>query len=497
MNVGFTIPENTTVYYTTDGSIPTTQSNVYAGQVFELNFTTVLRARAFSDIGYEPSTVTTGTYFINTYHTLPILSLVTDPKELWNEKDGMLVAGPNVDKSVFPFKNTVYREYGKLEREGHVEMYMQDGQMILDQGMEFGLQGQYSLDMPQKTFKLRARSIYGSKYFNAKLFDDRDFTQYRSFVLRNSGNDCVWTRLLDGLQSRLLDGYGSQILHQAWNPVVVYLNGQYWGHYNMRERVDRFFVAQHEGLSLADADKITILEASGKLASGKDSERRAYRSMIDKIKKSDPAHKKADLQYILDNVDVENYLEYMALLTFVGDSDPGNIRFYRIEGKGNKWKWIWYDKDYGLYSSTFDSPKSYTKAKGMGQQKIDNTIFLKLLEVPEYRDMFLSKLGSVFRTFTTEYMLSVLEPMVELLEPEMNWHFNRWGEEYDKAIIAELPTTADGAYRYWTQRLERLRNTLKKRPNLLWGYIRDGFGLSNAEMVKYFGERPAMPADVL
>lgn len=497
--ISLTMPENCTVYYTTDGSIPTRQSSVYNGEIFEFNFTTVLRARAYSDTGLEPSTVTTGTYFINTFHTLPVISLVTDPYELWNEDTGMLTVGPNVDKSKgIPFANTIYRQFGKLEREGHVEMYLQDGTQLLDQGMEFGLQGQYSLDMPQKTFKLRARSIYGSKYFNAKLFEDREYTEYRSFVLRNSGNDCVWTRLLDGFQSRLLDAYDTTVLHQAWNPVVVYLNGQYWGHYNMRERVDRFFVAQHEGLSLADADRVTILEASGKLASGSNDVRKEYAAMIKKIKASDPAHKEADLQYILDNVDVDNYLEYMALLMFVGDSDPGNIRFYRIaDDPDSKWRWIWYDKDYGLYDSTFNSPKSYTKAKGMGKQNIDNTIFLKLLEVPEYKDKFLTKLGDIFRTFTTEYMISILEPMVAQIEPEMNWHFNRWGEENDRAIIKELPITADGALRYWNQRVERLRNTLKKRPNKLWGYIQEGFGLSNAEMVHYFGERPALPDDVV
>ncbi len=498
--VSLSMPEGCSVYFTTDGSTPTRDSALYQGQVLELNFTTVIRARAFSDTGLEPSTVTTGTYFINAYHALPVVSLVCDPDELWNETDGILTAGPNVDKSKIPFRNTIYRalkDSGAGTREGHVEYYLLDGTQVLNQGMEFGLQGQYSLDMPQKTFKVRARSQYGSKYFNAKLFDDREYEQYRCFVLRNSGNDCVWTRLLDGFQSRLLDAYGTQIMHQAWNPVVVYLNGVYWGHYNMRERVDRYFVAQHEGLPLEDADKITILEADGKLASGSDSVRRQYANMIKRMKASDPANNEEDLQYILDNVDVDNYLEYMALLTFMGDSDPGNIRFYLVEGEGNKWRWIWYDKDYGMFNSGFNSPWSYTKASGMGDKNIDNTIFLKLLEVPEYKDMFLTKLGNMFKFFTTEYMTSILEPMVAQIQPEMNMHFNRWGEENDKAIISEVPTTSDGAYRYWEKRVERLRNTLKKRPNLLWGFIRDGYNLTNAEMLHYFGERPAMPDDVV
>ncbi|MBR4081387.1 MAG: lamin tail domain-containing protein, partial [Clostridia bacterium] len=120
---GFSIPAGTTVYYTTDGSEPTEQSTLYQGETIELNFTTVLRARAFAFNGDQPSDITTGTYFINAYHSLPIVSLTLDPDDLWNEEYGIYAAGPNVDKSVFPFKNTVYRKVKESDlpdKVGHV-----------------------------------------------------------------------------------------------------------------------------------------------------------------------------------------------------------------------------------------------------------------------------------------------------------------------------------------------------------------------------------------
>lgn len=498
---GFNVPEGTTVYYTTDGSNPTQASTPYNGEQIELNsISNVLRARAFSNEGLRPSEIITGSYFINAYHSLPIVSLVADPDVLWNAETGMLTVGDNVIKTdadgnpKIPFKNTIYREVKENldPSAGHVEYYLLDGTKMLSQGMEFSLQGQYSLDMPQKTFKLRAKSLYGEKTFSAALFDDRPYTEYKSFVLRNSGNDCAWTRLLDGFQSRMLDAYGSQVIHQAWNPVVVYLNGVYWGHYNMRERVDRFFVAQHEGLSLEEADNMVIIEGSGAYKYGDNS---GYRSMIKKIKASDPANNEEDLQYILDNVDVDNYFEYIALEMFVGNSDIGNLRAYRIDGEGNKWKWIFYDADYGMFSSGFNSPKSYTKAKGMGDQNIDNTILLKLLEVPEYKDKFLTKLGDIYQFFTTEKLLEILEPLVDQIEPEMQMHFARWAEEHDKMVISEWPTTPDGAYRYWEQRVNRLRNTIYGRPTKLWGFIKEAFNLSEEQMVSYFGAKPEFPAE--
>lgn len=282
--------------------------------------------------------------------------------------------------------------------------------------MEFGLQGQNSLDIPQKTFKVRAKSLYGAKTFQAALFDDRPFTEYKSFVLRISGNDALWTRLLGRLpvpdDGRLwLPGYSPGLESRGGVPERTY-----WGHYNMRERVDRFFVAQHEGLSLDEADQMTILEANSTEVYGSNDE---YLEMRNKIKESDPANNPEDLQYILDNVDVDNYFEYLAFEMFFGNSDPGNIRFYKLNQEGAKWKWIFYDADYGMFKSTFNSPRSYTKESGMGDKNINNVIFLKLLSVPEYKDKFLLKLADIYKTFTTEYMLSILEPMVAQLEPEM------------------------------------------------------------------------------
>ena len=501
VRTGFTVPQGTTVYYTLDGSIPTQASTPYNGEILELNATaTVIRARAFSDSGLQPSQIITGSYFVNAYHNLPIVSVVADPEALWHPETGMLTVGDNVIKTddegkpKIPFKNTVYRHVKENlpDKEGHVEYYLLDGTRMLSQGMAFSLQGQYSLDMPQKTFKLRAKSLYGEKTFQAKLFEDRPFTEYKSFVLRNSGNDCAWTRLLDGFQSRMLEDYGSQVIHQAWNPVVVYLNGVYWGHYNMRERVDRFFVAQHEGLSLEEADNMIIIEASGAYKYGDNS---VYKNMIKKIKASDPAKNEDDLQYILDNVDVDNYFEYIALEMFVGNSDIGNLRAYRIDGEGNKWKWIFYDVDYGMFQSGFNSPKSYTKKNGMGDKYIDNTILLKLLTVPEYKDKFLTKLGDIFQYFTSSKMLEILEPMVDQIEPEMQLHFARWAEEHDKMVIAEWPTTPDGAYRYWEQRVNRLRNTIYGRPTKLWGFVKEAFSLSDEQMIRYLGPKPEFPSE--
>ena len=502
LQITIEVPEHTVVYYTTDGSIPTENDTRYTvGEVLEFSRATPLRARAFDLSGMlQPSTVITQTYFPNVYHAFPIVSIVTDPDELWNPESGMLTVGENVDKTIFPFKHTVYRMVKKDmdASPGYVEIYLKDGTQLINQGMEFKLQGDYSLDMPQKSFKVKAKAQYGAKYFSAKLFEDRPFTAYKSFVLRTSGNDCAWTRLIDGFQDYLIDNFNevtstpSTIIYQAWRPVVVYLNGSYWGHYNLRERVDRYFVAQHEGLSLEEADAMDILAASGSVAYGSNKE---YQSFISTVKTLSPGENDKDLQYILDRIDVDNYFDYMAFEMFFGNSDPGNIKFYKLDGEGNKWKWIIYDLDYGLFNSGFNSPYSYLKEKGAGDQHIDNTLIRKLLENEQMQDKFLTRLGEVFQLFTTDYMLEKLDIMVAILEPEMALHFARWAEENDKAITFDNPTTPEGALRYWNQRLDRLRNVLRKRPTYFYEMVQKQFQLSNEQMLPYFGEKPPLPED--
>ncbi len=496
------VPANTSVYYTTDGSTPTTNATPYSpGEVLSFNRVTPLRARAFDPTGLlQPSQVITQTYLVNVYHQLPVVSIVTEPDNLWNPETGMLTIGNNVIKEKIPFKNTIYRQVKESEpaSPGNVELYLEDGTQLLDQGMEFKLQGDFSLDMPQKSFKLKAKSKYGEKVFAATLFEDRPFTEYKRFVLRSSGNDTAWTRLIDGFQDHLIDRFNASsdtpttLIYQAWRPVAVYLNGAYWGHYNMRERVDRYFVAQHEGLSLEEADGMDILQSSGSVVFGSNKE---YRAMISKVKTLSPGKNAEDLQYILDHIDVDNYFDYFAFEMFFGNSDAGNIRFYKLDAEGSKWKWIIYDLDYGLFNSGFNSPYSYLKEKGAGDKRIDNTLIRKLLENDEMRDKFLTRLGEIYQLFTTDFMLQELDVMVARIEPEMTLHFARWAEETDKAITFDNPVTPEGAIRYWNQRLDRLRNVLKKRPTYFYEMIQEQFGLSNSQMIPYFGDKPPLPDD--
>ncbi|HSK67877.1 MAG TPA: CotH kinase family protein, partial [Candidatus Limnocylindria bacterium] len=498
ITVSIEVPEGTEVRYTLDGSIPTIGNGTPYTEPLPIRDTTVLRARAFTG-GLQPSSPVTATYVLKTYFSLPVVSLTTDPKELWDPATGMLALGEGVDilqyKSI-PFRRPepTYRVHGKEQRPGYAEMFdSATGKTVFSQGVTFGLIGQYSLDMPQKSFKVTARAKYGSKYFEAPLFEDRPFDLYKSFVLRVSGNDAVWTRMADGVQSRLVDQLDTTVIHQAWKPVIVYLNGKYWGHYNLRERVSRHFVAQHENIPMEQADAMTILEANGRSYWGSNAE---YNELIKKAKTLSPGRSPADLQYLTDRIDVDNYFDYMILEAFFANTDTGNIRYYKLPG--GKWKWILFDLDYGLFNSGANGIRNVLNPKGTGvNNAIDNTLIRKLLENDQMKDKFLRRFGEIFRQLTTDVMLRQIEECYAILQPEMMMHFERWASFNLKSISSDQPQTMDGSMRYWNERVDRMRNVVKKRPALCWDQVKEWFSLSDTQMRAYFGPRPAIPPDAI
>ena len=511
ISVKITVPQGTTVRYTLDGSIPTIDNGFlyYDGceDLTDFSSTKVVRARAF-EAGKQPSDTVTASYIMNTYHAMDVVSLVCEPHELWDQLTGLLSDAPDpryykpdqelvVNKEKLPFETPVYRNWGKVDRPGYVELFHKDsGEAYISQGIKMDLMGDYSLDMPQKSFKIRAQAAYGEKYFNYPLFEDRPYEFYKGFTLRNSGNDNVWTRVADATQTSLVDKYLNQdvLLTLTWRPVAVYLNGQYWGHYNLRERKDRFSIAQFEGIDLEDKETLenmTILRAGWGEVQGSNEE---YRAMLKEIEQLSPNTSESDLQYLYDHIDIENYIEWYAIKMFFGDSDPGNIMFYKLPQEGSKWKCLLFDMDYGMFSSSFNSPRSYLKTSGMGQQNINNTIFRKMIESDVIRDQFLTRLGVIFQTLTTEVMQQELETSAALVEPELQRHYARWAQYKEPTINIDSPTSAEGYMRYWRVRVDRMKNeTMTYRPYRLWGFVQDQFGLNDSQMEYYFGPRPANP----
>ena len=418
--------------------------------------------------------------------SLDRIDLYVEEDLLWNKETGILTEGDNVDKSKgIPFQNTVYRQVARAggSAEGKLEYRNGQGSLLFtdDISLQLDPEDMYAMDMPQKSLLVKA--LDGA--FDYPLFDDRTAAAYPTILLRNGGSDSMWTRVLDEMQHRLIDRHtDAHLLTQAWKPVNVYLNGEYWGIYNMRENVDAYTVCRYEQIPDQQADDVAILYISGGPVQTSGEMKNAFTSMRSRIKNSDPSRNPDDLAYLEQEIDIDSFLDWLTVEMYFGNSDIGNGMVYRVPG--GKWKCLIQDLDYGLFNSSFNSVESFLKEKGMGEVAIDNSIFLKILEVDKYRELFFTKLGSLFHSLTTDVMLAELDECVAWIEPSMQAHFDRWAPLYDKAIIAEAPNTPEGAWKYWESRISRLQNTMRKRPTLLYNYIQEFFQMTDEEMAVYF-----------
>lgn len=500
-SVTITVPANSIVRYTTDGSDPTEASTQYTGPI-EVRQNTVLRARTFRD-GVEPSQIVSQTYLISVYHTMPVICLTTDPDNLWNEENGMFAEGPNYDRTkTRPWKDAAY--WAKAWFTGWAEYFDENGVQQISQGMRFRIMGNFSLDMPQKSLYVKADGQFGVSSFDYAFFEDRSYTSYSSFVLRNGGQDGLYTRVLDGLQARIVDQSDSTVANQAWKPVIVYINGEYWGHYNLRERAGVDMVAQYEGWD--NPDEIDMLESNGLSSSqviqGTNSD---YSDLYYRVKDGDLNSDPDLLAEVEANFDIDNMFDYFIFESFFGNTDPANVRYYRNTKSGDgKWRYLLYDMDWGLFTSSYTEKgveyarggiTYYMNADGVGNDRIRvNTFLRKLVQVPEYREKFLARYAELFNTvLTTENMVSLFLEMTTQIKPEMQMHMERWAAEMPSEISFDQPKNAAGAYNYWVTRCERAIRVMNRRPHFIWLDIQSYFGLSDEEMTALFGACPEIP----
>jgi len=494
VTVELSAPQNAVIRYSTDGSVPTTSSPVYDGPL-TFSETTVLRTRAWRD-GEYPSTTETQTYFVGVSHTMNVMSVVLDPADLWSEESGLYILGPRAYKdSPYGAINQGANFWMTWEKSANIEYYGTDGSTILSQGCGLKLHGQYSRSEPQKAFKIIAREEYDEKdFFYAPLFSERDYTQYQSFVLRSSGSDGDKTRMRDSILTSLAEN--TDVMYQATELVIVYLNGQYWGHYNLRERINQYSVAQWEGWD--DPQNIDLVKANGNILHGSDD---SYQTMLAWVKKNGVKTEEA-YNRICEVIDIDNFIDYICLQMFTGNTDTLNVKRYRnaVSGDG-RWRWIFFDLDWAFYTDT-NSPTRWMNPAGMGNSmRTNNTLYVELMKYPEFRAKFLSRLGELMATdFTTQAIVGKVNERVNLLMPEMDMHMTQWQGIVDGWLadgVDALPTGVLQKYNFdmakWKSELNSFIKYAEERPTKMLQYMQDSskdysMAVTKEELNLYFSD---------
>ena len=483
-NVALSAEPGATIYYTLDSSTPdpaavggivyTPDPEVSVNGRYEtfvytdpipVTQTTVIRAIAVKD-GQLTSLVETQSYLVGVSHTMQVISLVMNPTDLWDYNTGLYVKGPNaLSKSPYGSLGKGANFWMTWEKDANVELFDLDGSTVLSQGCGVRLHGQYSRKEAQKPFKIIARSKYGDSRFRAKLFPNRDYTEYQSFLLRASGQDTRKTRMRDSILTALADGMG--VMYQDTNLAIVYLNGEYWGHYNMRERINTFSICQWEGWDPVIKDSIDLVKANTSVMKGSVD---SWKTILEWIKKNG-VETSEKLEYVKQYIDVDNYLKYIAVEMYTGNTDLLNVKKYRTSEKDGKWRFILFDFDWAFTTNT-NSVGRWLKPGGMGEgNKTDNSLFIALMKNPECKDMFLKLFAEKLRgPWSSEAVLARIDERYNELEPEIDQHLEKWGPSR-KTYESEINT---------------LKSYARKRPGHLLYYFSQS--LSRSDMEYYFGD---------
>ncbi len=474
LSVALSVPSGCRVYYTLDYTDPTESSTPYSGPI-SVAQNTILRTRVYGE-GYLESFMDTQSYLFDVNNgngTAYVVSLVSDPYNLTSDEAGIMVKGPNARPS-YPYgsMNNGANFWMDWEREAHVEVFNPDGSTMISQECGIKLHGQYSRAEKQKAFKVIARSKYGSNRFEAAIFSHRPYTEYQSFLLRSSSEDGYKTRFRDALLQRLAEG--TSVDYQETEIGVLYIDGQYWGHYNLRERICKSNICQFEGWE-GDEDDIDLVKANTNVMQGSNE---TMVQLLDYVKShnmnTDEAYR------VLDNaIDIQNYIEYMAVEMYTGNTDTLNVKRYRNPKKDGKWHWVLFDLDWSFSVDT-NSPKRWLTPGGMGNKnRTDNTLFIACMKNATFADRFLTYLGrQMATTYSAENIKAMVEEFYNAIKPLMPDHYARWdfSESKHKSEIREF-------VKYGEERPYRMLQFIK---------YNDYLPLSKAQMEKYFGDAMAV-----
>ena len=414
------------IYYTTDGSFPTLKSHVYNGH-FDIEETTVIRARALEE-GKLLSYAQTKTVFINENTTLPIISLSTDDKNLFDDYFGIYTIGRNGAQAPGCEGVQIANFYQKWARPVNIEYYDTNKNLGFSMEADMKISGSCSRVIPQKSLKFSAKSKYEKDTISYKLFPHKNIDKFDGFKLKSAGQDWYNALLRDAFMQQVIKD-DLDVEYQDYQPVVVFINGKYWGIHNLREKKNEDFLAENH--PTVDAKKVDLLEDNMGVNEGSNEN---YQELITFISNHTLSN---DDNYntVASMMDIENYIDYIIANTYFANDDwpYTNVRYWRESKHSPKWRWIIEDLDLGLGS--WGDPIEQNMLELLTQVDSNNFrnpnwstfLFRSLLENSNFKSRFKQKYTNYLNsTFQTNRVISILDSITAKIRPEIARHTIRW-----------------------------------------------------------------------
>ena len=462
-------PEGTVIRYTTDGSEPTATSTLYSSAIM-INSNRVIRAKLFCDGYLSPISTTQSYIFLGRDFTLPVISIVTDDRYLNDAAIGIIANNPNKENK-HDWRRPINFEY--FDNAGT--------ESALNQLCETRVAGGQSREHALKTLVVYANKRFGTKRLEYEFFPEQKpgITEFKSLMLRNAGNDFGGLYMRDAIIQRVM-GQNADLDWQAWQPTVVFINGEYKGMLNIRERSndDNIFsnYKNNKGKGLEDIDMVEISQENSQMVEelkvGTWDNYNAFKAFF-----HESGHSMAEYASLMD---CNEFINIMAMNLYYGNLDfPGNnLVVWRPIADDGKWRWIAKDTDFGL--GLYGRPADYNTIAWINNPNYDsgnawaNTseatmLFRNLMADPDFSREFIDRCAIYMGDFLNESgTREIWDPMADLVKPELIQHRNHYKDPWN----------------WWSQpeqdiqnEINNARNWLSQRTNNFYTHLKNYYNL--------------------
>lgn len=391
----------------------------------------IVRYKAFKP-GFAPSPTATQTFLIDPsgtdLYTMPIVSIAMDFEHIFSNARGIYVYGDHEDGN--------YEQKGSdWEKMMSFEFIDQNGDIAVSQDSRTRIHGGGSRHAPKKTFR-----IYGEtdsvKNFKYPFFQDTEIDKYKRILLKAGGHrpDCFPRDDLGNMLTK-----GINVEQQHFRHVIVFINGEYWGIHSIKERMDDYFIQNLYGI---DDDDVTLLDqeydVQGNGHAADSAKMKNLEGFVDVNDMNDPTN----YAYVLDRIDVDNYIDYMASEIFLSNEDwvYSNVNIWRKNGDfdpskpvghDGKFRWAIYDLDGafgGSCSNAFYTVNTLAAATIIGGDFSSYSRFFRgMLGSDEFKHKYINRMNDLANSwFRTEVMDAKMDSMYAMTTPEVFENAERW-----------------------------------------------------------------------
>lgn len=478
---------NVAIYYTLDGRPPDTNTTRYNGSIRiddragvandiseirsgvgdfweppqgEVPKIFAIRAKPYCN-GIPCGREINGSFWTGHHHPMdmhiPIVSVIIDPYYMFDDEEGMYVPGLDFENTGF---DNSYRRGREYERPASFTYFDSVGQVGVHQQVGVRINGGITRRAGQKSLRLYARSAYGPNNFNYPFFADRPHSNYRRILLNTPMGDWTKTVFKDELTTNIVKPLGLDF--QAFRPVLVFLNGEYWALHFLKERRDRHFLSALSGVDESDIERLTN---NMRINEGSRDHFQEMLNVLNQTPKDDPTY----VDKIATYIDLTNFIDYHIAQIYLANYDwpHNNHEYWRPNTPDGKWRWIFYDLDAAMRTYWEDNFTHYTQPfneTGIDPDREWATHILRsLLENKDFKKQFQDRFFTLMQTtFSAENLLSEIDKITKEIAPFIPDYTKRW----------QIPRST---YE-WRENISILENFAVKRPGEMMRILKQTLG---------------------